>query len=107
MIKKEDGWIDWKDAAVVIERRVRGLYPWPGTYTHLANKLLKVHRAEVVTGERSGNPGEVLRADPGGLWIATGCGVIGLEEIQLENKRRLTRAEFLRGTRVKTGERLR
>jgi methionyl-tRNA formyltransferase len=106
LIKKEDGLIDWQQAAVVIERRVRGLSPWPGTYTHLENKLLKIHRAEVVAGETSGNPGEVLRAEAGGLWVATGCGVIGLEEVQLENKKRLSRAEFLRGTRVRIGDRL-
>jgi methionyl-tRNA formyltransferase len=106
MIKKEDGLIDWKQAAVAIERRVRGLSPWPGTYTHIGGKLLKIHRAKVVAAETSGNPGEILRADGGGLWVATSCGVIGLEEVQLENRKRLPGAEFLRGTRVKTGERL-
>ena len=106
MIKKEDGLIDWKQAAVAIERRVRGLSPWPGTYTHIGGKLLKIHRAKVVAAETSGNPGEILRADSGGLWVATSCGVLGLEEVQLENRKRLPGAEFLRGTRVKTGDRL-
>jgi methionyl-tRNA formyltransferase len=105
MIKKEDGLIDWNQAAVGIERRVRGFSPWPGTYTRLGGKLLKIHRAKVVAAETSGNPGEVLRADAGGFWVATSSGIIGLEEVQLENRKRLPGAEFLKGTRVKIGDR--
>jgi methionyl-tRNA formyltransferase len=105
MIKKEDGLIDWNEAAIGIERRVRGLSPWPGTYTHIKGKLLKIHRAKIVAAETSGNPGEVLRADAGGLWIATSSGIIGLEEVQLENRKRLPGTEFVKGARVKIGDR--
>jgi len=105
MIKKEDGLIDWNQTAVGIERRVRGFSPWPGTYTRLGGKLLKIHRAKIVAAETSGNPGEVLRADAGGFWVATSSGIIGLEEVQLENRKRLPGAEFLKGTRVKIGDR--
>lgn len=105
MIKKEDGLIDWNQEAIGIERRVRGFSPWPSTHTHLEGKLLKIHRAKIVSTETRGNPGEVLRADAGGFWVATGSGIIGLEEVQLENRKRLPGAEFLKGTRVKTGDR--
>jgi methionyl-tRNA formyltransferase len=105
MIKKEDGLIDWSQAAVGIERRVRGFSPWPGAYTHLGGKLLKIHRVKVVADQTSGNPGDILRADAGGFWVATRSGIIGLEEVQLENRKRLPGGEFLRGTRVKTGDR--
>lgn len=105
MLKKEDGLIDWNQSAVAIERRVRGLDPWPGAYTHIGNKLLKVHRAKVLPADGKGNPGEVVRADAGGFWVATGAGIIGLEEVQLENKRRLPGAEFIKGARMRTGDR--
>ena len=45
ILKKEDGLIDWNKSAVEIERRVRGLDPWPGSFTRAGGKLLKVHRA--------------------------------------------------------------
>jgi methionyl-tRNA formyltransferase len=106
ILKKEDGLIDWAQPAMMIERRVRGLNPWPGAYSHVRGKLLKVHRARVVTGDTTGSPGEVLRADAEGLWIGTGTGVLALEEVQFENKKRLSGAEFLRGARVKPGDRL-
>ena len=105
ILKKEDGLIDWNQPAIVIERRVRGFGPWPGAYTHMGNKLLKVHRAKVVPADGKENPGEVVRADAGGFWVATGAGLLGLEEVQLENKRRLRGAEFIKGARIRTGER--
>ena len=106
ILKKEDGRIDWRRPAVEIERRVRGLDPWPGSFTYLEGRLLKVHRTVVVSEHRSGEPGEIVRADSGGFWIATSTGVIGLEEVQLENRRKLPGLEFLRGARVATGDRL-
>ena len=105
MLKKEDGLIDWSQSAVAIERRVRGFDPWPGAYTHIGNKLLKIHRAKVLPTDGKGNPGEVVRADVGGFWVATGAGIIGLEEVQLENKRRLPGTEFIKGARIRSGDR--
>jgi len=106
ILKKEDGLIDWHRSAVEIERRVRGFDPWPGSFTHVGDKLLKVHRAQVITTERSGNPSEVVRADSTGFWVATASGVIALEEVQLENKKRLAGVEFIKGARIKLGDRV-
>jgi methionyl-tRNA formyltransferase len=106
MLKKEDGLIDWQRSAIEIERRVRGLDPWPGSFTYTNGKLLKVHRAKIIAADAKGNPGEIIRADSGGFWVATSAGVIALDEVQLENKKRLTVAEFIRGARIKAGERL-
>ncbi|MGH7852778.1 MAG: methionyl-tRNA formyltransferase, partial [Candidatus Binatia bacterium] len=75
-------------------------------YTHLGGKMFKVHRAKLLSGESNGEPGEVMRADAGGFWIATASGMIGLEEVQLENKKRLPGTEFIKGARIKTGDRL-
>ena len=106
MLKKEDGLIVWSTPAVEIERRVRGLDPWPGSFTHIGEKLLKVQRARIIATERIGQPGEVVRADGGGFWIATASGVISLEEVQPENKRRQPGSEFINGARIKVGDRL-
>jgi len=106
ILKKADGLIDWTLPALVIERRVRGLNPWPGSYTYVNGKLLKVHRGKFISEESARNPGEVVRADSGGLWIATGSGIVGLEEVQLENKKKLAGGEFVKGARIKSGDRL-
>ncbi|MBM4260763.1 MAG: methionyl-tRNA formyltransferase [Deltaproteobacteria bacterium] len=106
ILKKEDGQIDWSQSASAIERRVRGLDPWPGAFTHIAGKLLKVHRAQLVNDQAERAPGEVLRADSGGFWVGAGSGVLSLTEVQLENKKRLPGTEFVKGARIKTGDRL-
>jgi len=104
MIKKEDGLIDWSRSAAEIERRVRGFTPWPSAYTHLRGKLMKVHRAKVIATTEQGNPGEIIRADGNGFWVATGSGALSLEEVQLENRKRLLGVEFLKGARMGKGE---
>ncbi len=106
MIKKEDGLIDWSRSAAEIERRVRGFTPWPSAYTHLRGKLMKVHRAKVIATTERGNPGEIIRADGNGFWVATSSGALSLEEVQLENRKRLLGVEFLKGARIGKGERL-
>ena len=106
MIKKEDGLIDWSRSAAEIERRVRGFTPWPSAYTHLRGKLMKVHRAKVIATTERGNPGEIIRADGNGFWVATGSGALSLEEVQLENRKRLLGVEFLKKARIGKGERL-
>jgi len=106
MIKKEDGLIDWSRSAAEIECRVRGFTPWPSAYTHLRGKLIKVHRAKVIATTERGNPGEIIRADGNGFWVATGSGALSLEEVQLENRKRLLGVEFLKGARIGKGERL-
>lgn len=104
ILTKEDGRIDWKQPAAAIERRVRGLDPWPGAFTQAAGKLLKVHRAELVSDQTAKTPGEVLRADSGGFWVSTGSGVLALTEVQLENKKRLPGTEFVKGARITAGD---
>jgi len=106
MLKKEAGLIDWKLPAAAIERRVRGLEPWPSAFTYLSGSMLKIHSAKAIETVVEAVPGEVVKADKEGFWVATGDGVLSLEEIQLENKRTMTAERFLHGTRIEKGARL-
>jgi methionyl-tRNA formyltransferase len=98
--------VDWTRPALTIERRVRAFTPWPSAYTHLRGKLVKIHRASPVDTNRQGSPGEIVRADSSGFWIATGNGTLALEEVQLENRKRVPGVEFIKGARIAPGERL-
>jgi methionyl-tRNA formyltransferase len=107
MIKKSDGLIDWRQSATALERRVRGFTPWPSLFTYYQGKLLKVHNSRVIDLPQEPTiPGEVVRADGGGFWIATGAGILGLEEVQWEGRRRMSGVDFVRGARIAKGERL-
>ena len=100
-VKKGDGEIDWRLPAVVIWRRVRAYYPWPGCYTNWRGKQLKIIEAVVLPGEGAIEPGRVV-ALPGRevvLGIACGEGILGVLEVQLAGKRAVNAADFLRGQR--------
>lgn len=101
MLKKEDGLIDWSKEAAGIKNLVRGMTPWPGAYSRIDDKLLKVFRVQTGTGE--GAPGEILSAGRDGIEVACGQGSIVIHELQLEGKKRLPAAEFLAGCKLEPG----
>ncbi len=105
-LTKEDGRIDWNLPAVEIANRIRGLYPWPGSFTTLAgpgNRTLKILAAEPAAAA-GGRPGEILRAGGEELLVAAGEGALKICRLQLEGKRPLGAGEFLRGRSLRAGE---
>jgi methionyl-tRNA formyltransferase len=99
-LERADGRIDWTEPAAMIERKIRAFNPWPGAFMELDHRNLKIFSATVVNG--SGKPGEILRTEDA-LIVATGDGALSLAEVQLQGKRRMNVAEFLRGYQNITG----
>ena len=99
MISKEEGEIDWRLPALTIWRRVRAFQPWPGCYTDWRGKQLKIIEAEPLAAEQSLQAGQVVTLDREGaaFGVNTGDGVLGVLQVQLEGKRAMSAAEFLRG----------
>jgi methionyl-tRNA formyltransferase len=98
MLKKEDGMIDWRKSSEDINNLIRGTLPWPGAYTTIYGKNLKLHQAKISSGK--GNPGEVIVSESGTLRVATGDGSIDITEIQIEGGKRLPIEPFLRGRKI-------
>jgi methionyl-tRNA formyltransferase len=106
ILKREDGWIDFSLGAKQIYDRWRGFQPWPGAHTMLRGKKLIVHRMCLVAGMHGVGPG-VLAVQGDAMFVGCSEGTaVGLEEVQIEGKRRMSAAEFLRGYQIKSGERL-
>lgn len=105
-IKKEDGLIDWRLPAAQIALRLRAFTPWPGCYSYLeiGGKALQVRvgKAEACSGS-SGQPGNVVEAQPEGIMVACGEGILRILELQRQGKRMLKASEFLAGTPLKPG----
>lgn len=101
MLKKSDGEIDWNKSSIEIRNLVRGLNPWPGTFTKLGNKTLKIFKTKVVEG--SGKPGEVVDSSRNNLHIATGHGALEILELQIEGGKRLDIKPFLTGHKIEEG----
>ena len=99
MLKKTMGEIDWHMEAVKIERLIRGLNPWPSAYTSLKGKTVKIWSADVVAGESTGNPGRVT-VTKDKLLVECGENFLSITELQLEGKKRMETAAFLRGFTV-------
>lgn len=106
MIRKTDGRIDWHMEAKNIERLIRGLNPWPSAYTILNQKTLKIWKASVLDVETRKEPGMVTDAGKSGIFVQTGKGVLRLEEVQLEGKKRMSCDAFLRGFQLPVDTRL-
>jgi methionyl-tRNA formyltransferase len=95
LLSREDGEIEWSQAAERIARMVRAYDPWPGTHTRWRGQVLKVLEARGAD-THTGAPGEVSVRD-GELVVATGEGSLRVGRLQVEGRRELTAAEFLRG----------
>lgn len=110
MLDKELGHIDFNQPAVVIERLIRGLNPWPSAYTKFEGKTLKIWSADVEE-DAAGRPspetfGQVVRVGKDAFSVQTGKGLLTIRELQLEGKKRMDTAAFLRGYPVETGVKL-
>jgi len=112
LLQREDGRINFAEhTATQIRNRWRGFQPWPGAFTALAGKKLIAHQLAVANGPEiqapaSAPPGYVILR---GERILAACAEdtwLEFLELQLEGKKRLPAAEFLRGTHLVTGMRL-
>ena len=101
MLKKEDGLIDWEKSPQTVKNLVRGMTPWPGAFTLLDGKALKIYR--VRTADGCGEPGSVIRGGRDGLEVACNGGSVVIEELQLEGKKRLPAGDFLAGYKIAPG----
>ncbi len=104
MLTKQLGLIDFNNDAIVIERLIRGLNPWPSAYTYLGGKSLKLWDANVVMEEYKGKVGEIVKLTKDTLLIKTGKGTLSIVELQMEGKKRMYIEDFLRGNKLCEGQ---
>lgn len=107
LIDKSMGEIDFSQTAAVIDRKIRGMTPWPSAFTSYRGKQLKIWRAEPggsVNSDTVNSPGEILRTDRDSVTVAAGEGVLRILELQLEGKKRMTAHDFLLGVKMQPGE---
>jgi methionyl-tRNA formyltransferase len=112
LISKEEGEIDWHLPAIDIWRRVRAFQPWPGCYTRWQGRRLRIIEAVPMPGQTTLDAGRVVALAPAveeakaAFGVYTGDGILGVLTVQLEGKRAMSAAEFLRGQRQFIGEML-
>ncbi len=117
MIKKQLGHLDFSRPAIELERYVRGLNPWPSAFCYLQGKQLKIWEALVVNDsmlakadtnnalkfQENITPGTVINATDDGILIACGQDALLITSLQLEGKKRMSAADFIRGRAIECG----
>ena len=104
-ITRDMGRIDWSQTATQLWNQARAFTPWPGVFTRLDGKLLKLH--EVEPAEAAGlRPGRVGQADADGIIVGCGDGALRITRLQKEGAKRLSAAQFLAGTPLPPGTQL-
>jgi methionyl-tRNA formyltransferase len=105
ILQREDALVDFNRAAGEIYNRWRGFQPWPGAYTFFRGKKLTLHRLRPA-GSTYLSPAE-LTVDHDRLFVGAGNNtLLELQEVQLEGKKRLPVADFLRGASLRSNEQL-
>ena len=103
-ITPEDSAVRWEEPATRIGNQVRALSPRPGVFARFRNRKIKLWSVEV-SSHRANEPGIVVSLTRDSVTVGTGNGAVELLEVQPENSRRMSAAEWARGARISTGDR--
>jgi methionyl-tRNA formyltransferase len=105
-LRKDQGRIDWTINAEAIDRMVRAFASWPGAFTSFRCQRMILHAGRPFPGDAGClKPGEIIRITAEGPAVCCGGGTVYLiERLQRENRKPMSAAEFLHGTKIKPGE---
>ncbi|MCG9633413.1 methionyl-tRNA formyltransferase [Vibrio sp. Isolate30] len=94
-LSKEEARINWSDDAAHIERCVRAFNPWPMSHFEAAENSIKVWQSRVAEQTTDKPAGTILQADKTGIYVATGQGVLVLEQLQVPGKKAMSVQDIL------------
>ena len=103
MLNKQEGRVDWNKPAKQLDYFIRGMNPWPGAFTFLEEKRLRIIKAIPLDITGNDAPGTVLESTHGTMMVQTGNGALSIREIQGESGKRLPISDFLRGFAIPKG----
>lgn len=111
MLTKEMGEIDFSKSAKEISLLIRGLDPWPGTFTFIDGKQLRIFEAAALPPQEGTDPHPAADIIPGTITkvgkqdfeVMTGDGILSIRQVQLAGKKRMDAGSFLRGYRLTVG----
>lgn len=106
MLNKQMGHLDYNKSAVCLERLIRGLNSWPGAYSYLDGKTLKIWNADVVESVSDSEEGTIIEIGKDYFDIKCRENALRIKEIQLEGKKRMPVSAFLLGYKLEEGSKL-
>lgn len=99
-IHHQDGHINWQASSMSIYNLIRGMSPYPGAWTVIDDKELKIFRSKVLAPIENTSPGKI-KVEGKTFSIQTKDGELEILDVQLSGKRRMSAAEFVNGYKIK------
>lgn len=103
---KQEASIDWSQSAAEINRQVHAFNPWPVTQTQWQDKVFRIWLSSLTNESTTAPAGEVIAVSRDGIDVATGQGVLRLNQIQIPGKKAMAVADFLNANTLNVGEHL-
>ena len=94
-LDKAEALLDWSLPAALLARRVMAFNPWPVAETYWQGETLRIWRAQAIDQTIEATPGCVLATSREGVDVATGCGVLRVQQLQRPGGKPLMAADFL------------
>jgi methionyl-tRNA formyltransferase len=103
-LNKAEAELDWKSAALTLERKVRAFNPWPVAWCNLAGERTRIWAALALPAPaQSHEPGTIIAIQPAGIDVTSAAGVLRLQRLQRPGGRPLSAAEYLNARRLMPG----
>ncbi len=102
MLKKSDGEIDWSLSSRQICAHINAMTPWPGAFTQLDGKTIKIFKAKPFNKSTDSKPGVIFQCDKKNIHVATGDGCLSILELMGTSGKRLQAFQFLCGHKINT-----
>ncbi|HWR40498.1 MAG TPA: methionyl-tRNA formyltransferase [Patescibacteria group bacterium] len=106
LLTRETERIDWNNPATAIHNQIRGLNPWPGSFSHYRDSGLKLWQTRILPESSDASPGQIVRMTGEGCAVATGKGLLEILEVQPESKRHMKAHNWVCGYGIQTGDKL-
>lgn len=103
LLDRSMGLIDWNTSAQSIINKIRGLNPWPSSYTKFEGKTMKIFTAVIDEEKVSGQVGEILKVDKTGLYVQAKDGIVNVQILQFPNSKRMHISQYILGHDVPCG----
>jgi len=97
---KENTELEWSQPAEQLHNYIRGLNPFPTAWAVINDKKYKVHQSSIIDKDSKGELGKLITDHKTHLYIQCNPGILSLEIIQPEGKKRMGIADFFRGNQL-------
>ena len=105
ILNKEMGCIDFSKRAEEIERLIRAFTPWPGGYTYLDGKMIKIKNCRVHPGKSDKEGGTITEVTKDEIYVACHDSILAISDLQCEGKKAMKVSDYLLGNHIVPGMR--